>query len=195
MLYFRSGETLPYLTNIAVIGMCRPQCQNCQASAPGLRGNGNYFLEAHSCQYIHLQYSGDPSSHLIGKWKIEHKNAFHTLFWLLSATSRRGCISGNNWILLLLRAEQNNAGGDVNTAVCCHLKQKSICLLLVHCVLKTPFPTSYFPLPFMVSSLLSSAQSPSSHSSIYLGIIPVMRSPCNISASEITDYEKRPVLF
>lgn len=154
MLYFRYRETLPYFISIAVIGTCRPQCQNCQASVLRLRGNGNHSLEAHSCQYMHLQYSGDPSFHLIGKWEIEHKNTFHTLFWLLSATSRRGCISWNNWTLLLLRAEQNNAGRDVNTTVCCHLKQKYICLLLIHCVLKTPFPISYFPLPFLVSSFL-----------------------------------------
>lgn len=135
---------------------------------------------------------------LLGKLKIEHKNTFHTLFWLLSATSKRGCISGNNCIRLLLRAQQNNAGRDINPTVFCPLKQKHTCFLLIHCVLKTPFSHFLSPLAFhaVLFPSRSSAQSPSSHNPIHPGVISVMRrSPFNILVSEITDYEKRPTLF
>lgn len=126
----------------------------------------------------------------LGKLKIEHKNTFHTLFWHCTATSRRGCLSWNKWMLLLFRAEQNNAGRDVNPRVCCHLKQKYTCFLLIHCALETPFPTSYVPLS--LSCPLSFAELCSVsflHNSIHPGVISVMRR-CNILASEITDYEK-----
>lgn len=148
MLYFRYREPLCYFTSIAVIGMCSPQGQNRQASAHGLRGNGNYLLEAHSYQYMHhvsthysIQVTLPPT--LLGE--LEHRNTIHTRLWLLSATARRGCISWNNWILLLLRAEQNNAWRDANPTVCCHLKRKYICFLLIHWVLKTPLPIPISP--------------------------------------------------
>lgn len=70
-----------------MIGTCRPQCQNYQASVLGLRGNGNYLLEAHSCQCMHhfsthynIQVTLPPI--LLGKLKTEPKSTFHTLFWL-----------------------------------------------------------------------------------------------------------------
>lgn len=183
-----------------MIGTCRPQCQNYQASVLGLRGNGNYLLEAHSCQCMHhfsthynIQVTLPPI--LLGKLKTEPKSTFHTLF-RLSATSGRGCISWNNWILLLLRAEQNNAGRDVNPSL--PPSQTKIPLLSAHSLCSENSLSHFlFPPGFHgdLFPLLSSAQSPSSHSSIHPGVISVMRSPCNILASEITDYEKRPVLF
>lgn len=162
MLFFSYRETLPYFTSMAVMGTCRPQCQNCQASVHGVRGNGNYLLEAHSCQYMHhfsthysIQVALPPT--LLGKLKIEPKNTFHTLFWLLGAASRRGCLSWNNWICLLRAEKNNNAGRAANPTICCPLKQKYIWFLHIHCVLKTPFPTSYFPLPSTLSSFLHRA--------------------------------------
>lgn len=83
MLYFRYREPLCYFTSIAVIGTCSPQGQNCQASVHGLRGNGNYLLEAHSYQYMHhvsthcsIQVTLPPT--LLGELETEHRNTFHT---------------------------------------------------------------------------------------------------------------------
>lgn len=128
---------------------------------------------------------------LLGKLKTEHKNTFHTLFWLLSATPRRGCISWNNWMLLLLRAEQNNAGRHVNPTAWCHLKQKYTWFLLW----KIPFPPPISPCLWSCPPSLAELCSVSFlHNSIHPGAISVMSSPCNILASEITGYEKKTFL-
>lgn len=148
----------------------------------------------HFSTHYSIQVALPPT--LLRKLKIEPKNTFHMLLWLLSATSRRGCISWSNWICLLRAEQTNNEGRDVNPTICRHLKKKYIWFLHIHCVLKTPFLTSYFPLPSLLSSFLHRALLsllPPTIQSIL--VISVMMSPCKILASESTDREKRPILF
>lgn len=149
MLFFSYRETLPYFTCMAVMGTCRPQCQNCQASVHGVRGNGNYLLEVHSCQYMHhfsthysIQVALPPT--VLGKLKIEPKNTFHTLFWLLGAASRRGCLSWNNWVCLL-KLNKTTMQEEMQTqqsAVISNKNTSDFYTFIVFCKLPFPLPIS-----------------------------------------------------